>query len=143
MEDATCDAPDGGDKAEGDAADWSLVCLPSRTRRAISRLAGPAVIVAVLTLSACGGTPGLRKLDATQIGGLKVGDSSADVTTKLGPAANVEKRDRFGREVWTYHYSDRSQVRANRVAYLYFDPSTGRITSIETGINLELYPDAN
>jgi hypothetical protein len=105
-------------------------------------LACIAVASAAALLGACGGTTALRDLTAANLAQVKIGDTTAEVQAKLGPAENVERRDRFGREVWTYDYTDRSQVRAYRVAYLYFDPATGRLKSIDTSVNWDLYPDA-
>jgi hypothetical protein len=92
--------------------------------------------------AACGGTTSLRKLDAADLAQVKIGDTTAEVRAKLGPAEDIQARDRFGREVWTYDYTDRTQVRAYREASLYFDPATGRLRSIETGVDWDYYPDA-
>jgi hypothetical protein len=105
-------------------------------------LAGLMVALACVMLAACGGTTSLRKLDAANLAQVKIGDTTAEVQAKLGPAENIQRRDRFGREVWTYDYTDRSQVRAYREASLYFDPATGRLQNIETGVDWDYYPDA-
>jgi hypothetical protein len=114
---------------------------PACPRRRLVVRAGVAT-AACVALTACGGTTSLRKLDAANLAQVKIGDTTAEVQAKLGPAENIERRDRFGREVWTYDYTDRSQVRAYREASLYFDPATGRLLSIETGVDWDYYPDA-
>jgi hypothetical protein len=114
---------------------------PPRTHTIRRRTASLASALA-LALTACGGAQTLRNLDAAQVAAVKVGDTTADVRAKLGPAENIEKRDRFGREVWTYDYTDPSLPRSYRVVYLYFDPSTGRLTKSESDVNWALYPDA-
>ncbi|MGA8052548.1 MAG: outer membrane protein assembly factor BamE [Burkholderiales bacterium] len=98
-------------------------------------------LIALVALAACGGVNQGRKLYAADVSGIKVGDTTEEVRSKLGPPSRSDPKDRFGREVWVYPYTDQSMTRAFRL-YLYFDPSTGKLLKVETGENRATYPDA-
>jgi outer membrane protein assembly factor BamE (lipoprotein component of BamABCDE complex) len=95
--------------------------------------------LAAFLVVACGT---YRSLTAANVSQVKVGDSTEQVKTVLGPPMSLDSRDRSGQIVWTYSYYDGSQFPPNRLLYLNFDPTTGKLVRSETAANNALDPSA-